>query len=37
LNDQHKDEFNKIKTLILGIPDKVHKAVEPVKQEGEEQ
>ncbi|CDW77660.1 UNKNOWN [Stylonychia lemnae] len=37
LNDQHKDEYNKIKTLILGVPDKVHKIVEPVKQEGEEQ
>jgi len=36
LNDQHKDEYNKIKSLILGNPDKVHKVVEPVKQEGEE-
>lgn len=38
MNDQHRDKYNDIKSLILGIPEKVHIAVEPVKQEdgGEE-
>ncbi len=37
LNDQHGDEYNKIKSLITGIPSKVHKKVEPEKTEGEEE
>lgn len=35
LNDQHKDEYNKIKSLITGIPTKVLKRVEPEKTDEE--
>lgn len=37
LNDQHKDAYNKIKSLISGNPNVVHAKVEPEKAEGEEE
>lgn len=37
LNDQHKGEYNKIKSLITGNPNLVHKKVEPEKSEEEEE
>jgi DNA repair protein RadA/Sms len=41
LNDQHKDEYDKIKTMLTGNPKLIHKKVEPEKSaepgEGEEQ
>jgi len=36
LNDQHKGEYNNIKSLIVGNPSLIHKKVEPEKAEGEE-
>ena len=41
MNDQHKDEYDKIKTMLTGNPKVIHKKVEPEKSaepgEGEEQ
>ena len=37
LNDYNKDHYDGIKTLILGDPKFVHRSVEPVKAEGEEE
>jgi len=37
LNDQHKDLYDGIKTIITGDANKIHKKVEPEKQEGEEE
>ena len=31
LNDQHKDEYDKIKTMLTGNPKLIHKKVEPEK------
>lgn len=36
LNDQHRNEYNLIKSLIVGNPNIIHKKVEPEKVEGEE-
>jgi radial spoke head protein 9 len=35
LNDQHKDEYDKIKTMLTGNPKLIHKKVEPEKTGGE--
>jgi len=37
LNEQHFEEYNKIKSLISGNPMKIHKQVEPEKREDEEE
>ena len=37
LNEQHFEEYNKIKSLITGNPLKIHKQVEPEKREDEEE
>jgi hypothetical protein len=37
LNDQHGDEYNKLKSLITGNPNLVLKKVEPEKTEDEEE
>jgi radial spoke head protein 9 len=31
LNDQHKDEYDKIRTMLTGNPKLIHKKVEPEK------
>ncbi len=34
LNDQHKDDYNKMKSIITGNPKFIYKKVEPEKAEG---
>jgi hypothetical protein len=34
MNDQHKDKFNSIKSIITGNPKTIHIKVEPEKVEG---
>ena len=37
LNDQHKDEYDKITSIITGNPKLIHKKVEPEVIEGQEE
>lgn len=37
LNDQHKEEYNKLKSIILGNPKHIHKKVEADKEPGQEE
>lgn len=37
LNEQHRDEYNRITSIITGNPKLIHKKVEPERIEGQEE